>query len=163
VRQSHSEQITQLKPDEVFVFGSNKCDGFHGAGAAGFASFGRHGNVWREEGYAEKPNGWKGKWNIKGIAEGYQEGTEGKSYALPTVWRAGQKRSLDKNTIIDSIKKLYCFANLHPELKFLVANSVTSKTPLCGYSNRELALMYIKAGPIPLNVIFSASYSAMIF
>ncbi len=85
---------TTLAEDEVFVFGSNRDGGFHGSGSAGFASFGEFGNVWRKHDYASKPNGWKGKWNVKGISEGPMLGTEGKSYAIPTVTRAGAKRSI---------------------------------------------------------------------
>jgi hypothetical protein len=59
--------------------------GFHGSGAAGFASFGESGNVWRKYDYDKKPVGWKGQWNVKGVAEGLQAGTKGRSYALPTV------------------------------------------------------------------------------
>ena len=92
-----------LSEDEVFVFGANSF-GWHGAGAAGFASFGEIGNVWRECSYADKLNGWKGKWNEKGKL-GPQIGTEGKSYAIPTVTRAGAKRSIPLPEIKKSIEK----------------------------------------------------------
>lgn len=163
MRKSYGESVTTLKPNEVFVFGAN-CQGFHGAGAAGFASFGVSGNRWREFGYDMEPKGWKGKWNIKGQSEGLQEGTEGRSYALPTVWRAGDKRSLTQEEIIGHIRKMYTCAREHPEWNFLVAGSSASgRVPLCGYSNEELCKMYRDAEAIPDNVIFSDSYTGLIF
>jgi hypothetical protein len=51
-----SPKIT-LEENEVFVFGANSENGFHGCGSAGFASFGEFGNVWRKYDYASKPNG----------------------------------------------------------------------------------------------------------
>jgi hypothetical protein len=150
----YEEYITKLKEDEVFVFGSNKDFGFHGAGSAGFASFGVSGNRWREFDYANKPNGWKGKWNVKGIGEGFQEGTEGKSYAIPTVTRAGAKRSRTQTEIMFSIRKFYKFAYDHPEWNFYVAQD--AKGGLNGYSGEEMANMFgnIAVGDIPENIYF---------
>ena len=169
MRKSFGEFITKLEPNEVFVFGSNwdaarKWGGFHGAGSAGYASFGRTGNVWREEGYADKPTGWKGKWNVKGVGEGLQEGTEGKSYALPTVTGPGQKRSLSEDQIIENIQRMYECARLHPELEFLVAYSAVGNKPnLCGYAHETLTGLFRSAGEIPGNVTFSGSYTKLIF
>lgn len=39
--------IVKLQENDVFVMGTNE-KGFHGAGAAGYASFGISGNVWRK-------------------------------------------------------------------------------------------------------------------
>jgi len=160
MRTTYGECISELKPNEVMVFGAN-LSGFHGAGSAGFASFGVPGNRWREFDYANKPKGWKGKWNVKGQGEGLQEGTEGKSYALPTVWKAGQKRSLSREEIVGNIRRMYACAKAHPQWRFLVAGS-TSGRLLCGYSHEELCAMYRVAGPIPDNVVFSVSYTDMI-
>lgn len=163
MRLSYGEQVISLQPNEVFVYGSN-LQGFSGAGAAGYASFGRSGNIWRQEGYAEKPHGWQGYWNIKGIAEGLMEGTHGKSYALPTIARAGLKRSLTRESIISHIAKMYACAKAHPELNFLVAgSSANGDFCLNGYSHGELCAMYREASPIPDNVIFSTFYSKCIF
>ncbi len=150
--------ITELKNDEVFVFGSNG-DGFHGAGAAGYASFNEVGNVWRKHDYANKPNGWLGKWNVKGKAFGPQKGTIGKSYAIPTVISAGQKRSLDPELIRRYIQKFYIFASQRPLLKFYVAQD--AKPGLNGYSPDEMAAMY-KSAPIPNNVYFKKEFNKLI-
>ncbi len=40
----------ELSEDEVFVFGAN-LQGFHGAGAAGYATFHEFGNLWRKYNY----------------------------------------------------------------------------------------------------------------
>lgn len=149
---------TTLAEDEVFVFGSNRDGGFHGSGSAGFASFGEFGNVWRKHDYASKPNGWKGKWNVKGISEGPMLGTEGKSYAIPTVTRAGAKRSIPLETIKESIQTFYSFAKSRPHLKFFVAQE--NKTGLNGYSPQEMASIY--SGEIPENVYFDEGFASLL-
>jgi len=164
MRETYGEIVTMLEQNEVFVFGSNLNDGFHGAGAAGYASFGVPGNRWREFEYDKKPKGWKGHWNVKGQAEGLQFGNNGKSYALPTVWKPGYPKSLKASEIIENIKRMYKVAAEHPQWKFLVAgSSENSRTPLNGYSHEELCAMYKEAGPVPANVLFSTSYTKVIF
>jgi len=147
----YEEYITKLEKDEVFVFGSNKNDGFHGAGSAGFASFNRMGNHWREEGYAMKEHGWKGCWNVKGCGEGFQKGSIGRSYALPTVTKAGAKRSRTPEEICISVRTLYAFALSQPQLKFYVAQDV--KNQLNGYSADEMAQIF-SCIKIPNNIYF---------
>lgn len=147
----------ELLDDEVFVFGANT-SGWHGAGSAGFASFGKAGNVWREFDYASKPNGWKGKWNVKGQSEGPMLGTEGKSYAIPTVTRAGAKRSIPLPEIKKSIEKFYNFAKSRPHLKFFVAQE--NKMGLNGYAPEELATIY--SGDIPENVYFDEGFAKLL-
>jgi hypothetical protein len=148
---------TSLAEDEVFVFTSNN-SGYHGAGSAGFASFGKAGNVWREFDYDKKPNGWKGKWNVKGVSVGPQVGTEGKSYAIPTVTRAGAKRSIPLETIKGSIQTFYTFAKSRPNLKFFVAQGVEGN--LNGYSAEEMASIY--SGEIPENVYFDEGFVTLL-
>lgn len=146
-----------LAEDEVFVFTSNN-SGYHGAGSAGFASFGESGNVWRKYDYASKPNGWKGKWNVKGASVGPQVGTEGKSYAIPTVTRAGAKRSIPLETIKGSIQTFYSFAKSRSHLKFFVAQE--NKTWLNGYLPSEMASIY--SGEIPENVYFDEEFAKLL-
>jgi hypothetical protein len=152
--------IKTLKQNEVFVFGSN-LTGFHGAGAAGYATFGEHGNVWRNHNYDKVPNGTKGKWNVKGQAEGYQRGTEGASYALPTVKRP--KQPLPKKQIIRNIHKFFVFAKSHPHLTFLVAYGAKKKN-LNGYTAEEMAQMFFEGlvGRKPKNVKFEKEFQALI-
>jgi hypothetical protein len=87
------EHIKQLKPNEIFVFGSNLA-GIHGAGAAKFAHkvFGAEFNI--------------------GV------GPTGRCYAIPTkdedIW------TLPLNRIQGYIVDFLEYANEHPELTFLV-------------------------------------------
>ncbi len=148
---------TTLSEDEVFTYGSNK-DGFNGFGAAGYATFNEFGNVWREYGYQGWPKGTKGKWNVKGVAEGPMLGTNGKSYAIPTVTRAGAKRSIPLCDIKKSIEKFYEFAKSRPNLKFFVAQGVDGN--LNGYSAQELAEIY--SGDIPENVYFDDGFAKLL-
>lgn len=156
IKTYQSPKLT-LAEDEVFVYGSN-ADGFSGAGAAGYATFGEFGNVWREYGYQSWPKGTKGKWNVKGQSEGPMLGTEGKSYAIPTVTRAGAKRSIPLSEIKKSIGRFYTFANSRPHLKFFVAQE--NKTGLNGYSPEELAEIY--SGEIPENVYFDEGFASLL-
>lgn len=150
--------ITKLKENQVFVFGSN-LEGFHGAGAAGYASFGIFGNRWRDFDYANKPYGWRGKWNIKGIQEGYQIGTEGCSYAIPTVARAGAKRSRTLEEISQSIRTFYAFARKWNALTFYVAQE--NKMGLNGYTPEEMAQVW-GCEAIPDNVFFEEGFSKLL-
>lgn len=151
----HSGHITKLEDNQIFVFGSN-LSGFHGAGSAGYASFNVAGNHWREFDYANKPHGWRGKWNVKGVGEGFQMGEIGKSYAIPTVTKAGAKRSLTLEQIKESIRKLYNFALRHPLTEFLVAQE--DKMGLNGYTPEEMAQCW-KSTKIPNNVIFEEKFA----
>lgn len=146
-----------LAEDEVFVYGANK-DGFSGSGAAGYATFNEFGNVWREYGYQGWPKGAKGKWNVKGVSEGPMLGAEGKSYAIPTVTRAGAKRSIPLETIKESIQTFYSFAKSRLHLKFFVAQE--NKTGLNGYSPQEMASIY--SGEIPENVYFDEGFAKLL-
>jgi hypothetical protein len=132
--------ITTLKDDEVFVFGSNTF-GFHGAGAAGYATFNEMGNVWRKYEYDKKPDGWRGCWTVKGIGEGFQEGRIGKSYAIPTVTKAGAKKSLSIAAIIAHILKFHTFYEENPQYKYYVAQ--TAQTGLNGWDSAELMIPWV--------------------
>lgn len=137
----YEKPILKLNPNEVFVFGSN-LDGFHGAGAAGFATFNRWGNIWREMGYDKWPHGTKEKWNVKGNGVGPQRGEIGKSYALPTVVKAGAKRSLSLGEIGDYITELKNFMLERPNLRFYITQGADAG--LNGYSAEEMAQVFIK-------------------
>lgn len=164
---TYKGKITKLGNKQVFVFGSN-LRGFHGGGSAGFASFGVSGNKWREFEYDKKPTGWKGKWNVKGQGEGLQQGTEGMSYALPTVTSPGAKRSLTPDQIAVNVRKFYEEARKNPDLEFLVAYSADASN-LNGYTPKEMADIFVsdKAlkgwGDVPLNVFFEEGFAALMY
>jgi len=157
---TYSGFITFLKKKEVFVFGSN-LQGFHGGGSAGFASFGYQ--TWRNIRYDQWPEGQKGLWNVKGCAEGYQQGTQGRSYAIPTVVKPTslyETQSLPLSTIRKSIEKFYVFANLHPEFDFLVAYTAKGRN-LNGYTAEEMASIFHDES-IPENVIFEDEFAKLV-
>lgn len=84
--------IKSLKPNEVFVFGSNEA-GRHGAGAAKTALQ------------------WGAKW-------GQGEGLAGQTYAIPT--KDTMVRTLPKYKIYHYVKRFLEFALENPDLTFLV-------------------------------------------
>lgn len=128
-----------ITPDAntVFVFGSNP-EGRHGAGAAKIA---------REQ---------------FGAKYGVGEGLTGNAYALPTkdlrVKENKALRSIPKETIVDSIKKLYQVAFEHPNKQFKVAYRNTDTASLNGYTGLEMIEMFKEAGSIPSNIVFSKEW-----
>ena len=167
-RRSYGEFVHDLRQNEVFVFGSN-LDGIHGGGAAGYATFGPHRPGGRQLNptveYFTKSKGYRGRWTVKGVAEGLQRGNHGMSYALPTVDLSKDVRpSLSTDTVRRAIRRFYECAVRNPDLTFLVAGSydVPGK-PLSGYSHDEFCAMYRECGPVPLNVVFSTTYTVRIF
>lgn len=125
----------------VFVFGSNST-GFHGAGSAGFAFRGDSSNSWRQDAFFREamrsPVGSPeriGKLAVFGVARGLQVGTEGMSYAIETIRRPGQRRSVSRREICKQLIQLWKFAEAHPEYLFKM-------TPVgagyAGYSGAEM-------------------------
>lgn len=134
---SYSGDITP-DADTIFVFGSNP-EGRHGAGAA---------KVAREK---------------FGAIYGQGEGLQGNAYALPTkdlrVKKNNSLRSIPKEQIIESIKKLYETARQNPNKQFKIAYRNTTTTSLNGYTGLEMIDMFLKAGPIPSNIVFSKEWA----
>ena len=138
-RTSVSSYTGNITPDAntIFVFGSNP-QGRHGAGAA---------KVAREQ---------------FGAIYGQGEGLQGNAYALPTkdlrVKKNNSLRSISPEQIIESIKKLYETARQNPDKQFKVAYRNTDKASLNGYTGLEMIDMFLKAGPIPANIVFSKEW-----
>ena len=149
------ENIEKLESNEVFLFTSN-LKGFHGAGSAGFASFNEVGNVWRKHNYDKWPDGTQGKWNIKGVGWGYQEGSEGKSYAIPTVTHAGAKRSFPLDHIRKHIETFNSFSKGMGHLDFFVDQG--SRGNLNGYSIDELRAIWFDNIEWHDNVFFNKDF-----
>ena len=123
--------------DTIFVFGSN-LEGRHGAGAAKIA---------REQ--------FRAKYGVG-------EGLTGNAYALPTkdlrVKENRGLRSIPKGNIIRSIKRLYDTAKSYPNKQFKVAYRNMYSASLNGYTGIEMINMFLEAGPIPDNIIFSKEW-----
>lgn len=67
-------------------------------------------------------------------------------------------RSVPKEAIVESVKKLYDTARTMPNKKFKVAYRNTDKVSLNGYTGLEMIDMFLEAGPIPTNIIFSKEW-----
>lgn len=104
--------ITELKENQVFVFGSNEA-GIHGAGAAKTAldKFGAR------------------------MYQGF--GHFGQSFAIPT--KDKKIRTLPLSSIQTYVNIFLQYAKLHPELEFLLTRIGCG---LAGYSDKEIAPLF---------------------
>ena len=107
------EWITELKDNEVFVFGSNQA-GRHGAGAAKLAM----------------------KW---GAEYGKGFGIAGKTFAIPTM-NARISRTLSIKNIGKYVEGFLNFATLYPKLTFLVTEIGCG---LAGLTPKEVAPLFL--------------------
>ena len=156
--------ITSLKSHQVFVFGSNS-RGFHGAGAAGYACRGDASDTWRTDPWFTEARRSSvgspkriGKWAVFGVARGYQEGREGKSYAIETINVPGERRSTPLEEIEKQVIELYRFAAAHPKLEFLMTEIGTK---LAGYTTLEINKCVHQAArsvKIPSNVLLPSAF-----
>ena len=110
------ENITNLKPNEIFVFGSNT-SGRHGAGAARLAHV---------------------KW---GAVYGVAEGLTGQTYALPTV-----NTTITDKLSIQQIKvyvdKFITFAKANTQYTFFVTKIGCG---LAGWEIKDIAPLFVEA------------------
>lgn len=158
--ETYASGIQSLAEHEVFVFGSN-ATGFHGAGSAGQAMRGDARNTWRtdaaflaaKDAPAHSPLR-VGHWAVFGQARGPMQGHSGKSYAVQTIVRPGQRRSLPLGEIRSQLVTLLDFVRRRPHLTFLV-------TPLgegsAGYTRAEMEATWEAAlggQPLPTNMRF---------
>jgi len=110
-----SDNITELRPNQILVFGSNS-EGRHKKGMALFAL------------------------QKCGAILGQARGLQGQSYAIITKKNWWQKRSSTLNEIQIEILDLVLFAMEHPELTFLVPKIGCENA---GYSIEEIAPLFI--------------------
>lgn len=133
---TYKGEITKLKPNQIFVFGSN-LEGRHGRGSALVAKQ-RFGAIY-----------------------GQAYGLQGQSYAIVTKDLTKKVHpSISSSYIIEQIKKLYEFAIKNTELEFIIIYSGT-KINLNGYSNQEMADMFSEF-EIPKNIIFEYEFSKLL-
>lgn len=110
-----SDNITELKDNEIFVFGSNML-GEHLGGAARYA-YDHFGAVW-----------------------GNPEGIQGQSYALPTMGRRVQPYSL--TMLSRNVSTFLYYARKHPEKTFLLTKIGCG---IAGWKEADIAPMFKKA------------------
>lgn len=108
-----SSRITELKPDEIFVFGSN-LEGLHGGGAA-YLAYRKWGAIW-----------------------GQGVGLQGQTYGIPTMHGG-------PDAIRPYVDEFIKFAQVHPELKFLVTEIGCG---IAGFAPEEIAPFFIEAIPV---------------
>ena len=133
--------ITTLKPNEIFVFGSNTA-GVHGSGAALTAR------------------------RLFGAALGVGEGLTGQAYAIPTLiykeHPEGRNR-LSKPTgteIPDAIIRFLKYAATQPDLTFFMT---LIGTGLAGFTIEEIGNIFLENRDIiPQNVIFPKEFLRII-
>lgn len=133
---TYKGQVTELKPNQFFVFGSNT-QGRHGKGSALLAKqkFGA----------------------IYGQAEGFQ----GQSYAIVTKDLTKKEHpSISASVIKEQVILLYYLAEKQPDNEFYVAYSGTAVN-LNAYSPKELAGMFALS-VIPENIFFEESFAELI-
>ena len=138
---TYSGKIESLKPNQIFVFGSNEGSSkgdaaTHGAGAAKLA---------------------KDKF---GAVQGQSRGVQGQSYAIVTKKFYDVKRSSTSEEITREIKSLYNYARNNSDKEFLVSDY--SESNLNGYSGKEMAAMFSNAGLIPSNIVFNENFEKLI-
>jgi len=113
---TYKGEISHLKENQIFVFGSNT-QGRHGKGSALIA---------REK---------------FGAKYGQSSGLQGQSYAIITKDLTKKVHpSITKDKIIEQIKNLYQFAKENKEKEFLIAYK--NGKNLNSYSSQEMADMF---------------------
>lgn len=127
------ELIERLKPNEIFVFGSN-LSGFHAGGAAR-AAYERFGAMW-----------------------GVGVGLSGKSYALPTLNESLEKLSFSE--LVSAFKKFFQTARRFPRLKFYLTKVGMG---IAGYKLEDICyplLESVNINPdvIPSNVVMPREF-----
>jgi hypothetical protein len=131
-----SNNVRQLNPNQIFVFGSNT-EGIHGAGAAAQAM--KFGAIY-----------------------GQPRGRQGQTYAIVTKDLSVGERSIPVKTIRAEIHEFIDYAISHPELEFLVT---AIGCGLAGYSIEEMIdpfqLMFgIDLSSLPVNILLPESWVA---
>lgn len=136
MNKTYKGQISELKPNQYFVFGSNT-QGRHGKGSALVArqKFGA----------------------IYGQAEGFQ----GQSYAIITKDLSVKPyRQIAILDITTAISQLYYRAKEMPESEFFIAYAGTG-TNLNGYTPKQMAYMFAH-DKIPENIVFEEAFYELI-
>jgi hypothetical protein len=150
--------ITELSDNQVFVFGANS-QGYHGQGSAAAAA----GKVYNQY-ELKKMKGHQLKWTVIGEHSKISHGIEGKSYPMVTVeGELGKKdvgNRMPEDKIMNNIRSLYETALENPTMQFLVAYTPYERNRN-GYKAKEMATMFIKAGPVPENIIFNKDFVSL--
>ena len=143
--------ITELKPNQIFVFGSNP-EGRHGAGTA-YIAVTKYG---AQYGFGR---------GLKGQTYGLVTTNLSKNYTEPAtgiLYRDTCGRSVTKEQIVANIRDLYTVAQGMADKEFLIAYTAAGRN-LNGYTSPELAVMFKEAGDIPGNIVFEDRFSDLVY
>ena len=136
---THNGNLDSLPPNGILVFGSNT-QGRHGKGTALLA---------------------KTKYSA---IQGKPIGLQGKSYGIVTKDLTKKTHpSMPTKYILLQIKKLYEFAETHPNLDFYIPYLADTQN-LNNYTPSQMADMFSdpSVGPIPSNIVFEQGFSTLI-
>lgn len=142
MRNTYTGKITELGPNQIFVFGSNT-QGRHGKGAA-YTALIQFGAIY-----------------------GHTRGRQGSSYAIVTKDLTAFKYALyPQSKILNGIVDLYYYADNHRDLEFLVAYSGTGVN-LNGYTPLQMAELFAHAAEqehitIPENITFELGFYSLV-
>ncbi len=128
-----ADYITELRPDEVFVFGSN-LSGLHAGGAAKMAHQ-KFGAQW-----------------------GVGEGMTGQCYAFPTVYYE-LERSLTLDEISDCVQRFLEVVKTNPQKKFLLTKVGCA---IAGFTPEQIAPLFERAIDIE-NIYIPQEFYDVIF
>ena len=155
-RLCYQGKIVKLRPNQIFVFGSNP-EGRHGAGAAKFAL--RHCGA--RYGQGRGLQGQSYALPTKNLTSGYVEHITGRQ---PIVYPKSGLRSLTPSQIRANICDLYNVAQTNSALQFLIGYTTKTYRGGCyrnGYSPQEMADMF-SSYPIPNNIIFNCEFARLL-
>ena len=145
---TYEGKIETLKPNQVFVFGSNP-EGRHGLGSAQIAKNKFGAKQFQGRGLQGQSYGLV----TKNLTPGFTESSTGITYP------ASGERSVSPQQIVENIDELYQTAIDNPTKEFLVAYRVDKN--LNGYTPQEMANMF-SALPIPSNVVFNKEFADLL-
>jgi hypothetical protein len=133
---TYTGKLTNLEPNQIFVFGSNP-QGRHGAGAAAVAK------------------------QLFGAKSGQGRGLMGQSYGIVTKDLNKRRHpSVSTRDIKREIDELYEFAKDSPELEFFIAYAGKGAL-LSGFSPKQMASMFARK-EIPGNIVFEEEFYNLI-
>ena len=145
---TYEGKIETLKPNQVFVFGSNP-EGRHGLGSAQIAKNKFGAKQFQGRGLQGQSYGLV----TKNLTPGFTEPSTGITYP------ASGERSVSPQQIVENIDELYQTAINNPTKEFLVAYGVDKN--LNGYSPQEMANMFSSLS-IPSNIVFNKEFSNLL-
>ena len=138
---TYSGIIKELKPNQIFVFGTN-CGSStgkrptHGKGAAKIAR------------------------DFFGAIQGQPRGLQGQSYGIVTKKYYDVEKSSTLYEIQQEVRKLYAFAKANPDKEFLIAQKAFGG--LNGHTPDELARECFALVGIPDNIIFERNFARIL-